>query len=181
MLQSFIENYGYLAILIGTFFEGETILILAGLAAHLGYLQLPWVIAAAFTGSLAGDQLYFRLGRRHGQRWLERRPRWQRRSHRVLVLLERHQTLLIIGFRFLYGLRTAAPFVIGMSGISPQRFLLLNTIGALLWSVAVGVLGYLFGHTFELLLGEIRRYELELFTVIAIAGLLVWAWRWWRN
>jgi len=41
-LQSFIENYGYAAILIGTFLEGETILVLAGLAAHQGYLVLPW-------------------------------------------------------------------------------------------------------------------------------------------
>ena len=49
-LQSIIENYGYAAILIGTFLEGETILVLAGLAAHQGYLVLTWVILAAFAG-----------------------------------------------------------------------------------------------------------------------------------
>ena len=58
-LQSIIENYGYAAILIGTFLEGETILVLAGLAAHQGYLVLSWVILAAFVGSLCGDQLFF--------------------------------------------------------------------------------------------------------------------------
>ena len=58
-LQSIIENYGYAAILIGTFLEGETILALAGLAAHQGYLALTWVILAAFLGSLCGDQLFF--------------------------------------------------------------------------------------------------------------------------
>ena len=47
-----IQSYGYWAILAGTFLEGETILVLAGFAAHLGYLQLPWVILAAFAGSL---------------------------------------------------------------------------------------------------------------------------------
>jgi len=61
-LQSFIENYGYAAILVGTFLEGETILILAGPAAHLGYLNLPLVMLAAFLGSLSGDQLFFCLG-----------------------------------------------------------------------------------------------------------------------
>ena len=49
-LQSLIENYGYLAILIGTFLEGETIVILAGFAAQLGYLELPWVIVTAIAG-----------------------------------------------------------------------------------------------------------------------------------
>ena len=58
-LQGVIENYGYAAILIGTFLEGETILVLAGLAAHQGYLVLTWVILAAFLGSLCGDQLFF--------------------------------------------------------------------------------------------------------------------------
>ncbi len=61
-LQSIIEHYGYAAILIGTFLEGETILVLAGLAAHQGYLVLSWVISAAFLGSLCGDQLFFIWG-----------------------------------------------------------------------------------------------------------------------
>ncbi len=63
-LEILIRNYGYWAVLVGTFLEGETILVLGGLSAHLGYLKLPWVIAAAFCGTLPGDQLYFFLGRR---------------------------------------------------------------------------------------------------------------------
>ena len=58
-LQNTIETYRYAAILIGTFLEGETILVLAGLAAHQGYLMLTGVILAAFFGSLCGDQLFF--------------------------------------------------------------------------------------------------------------------------
>ena len=76
-LQGIIENYGYVAILIGTFLEGETILVLAGLAAHQGYLVLIWVILAAFSGSLCGDQLFFYLGRKHSQVVLSRRPAWK--------------------------------------------------------------------------------------------------------
>ena len=71
--QSIIENYGYAAILIGTFLEGETILELAGLAAHQGYLVLTRVILAAFVGSLCGDQLFFYFGRKHSQAVLSRR------------------------------------------------------------------------------------------------------------
>ena len=59
-LQNIIETYGYAVILIATFLEGETILILGGFVAHRGYLMLPWVILAAFIGSLCGDQQEFR-------------------------------------------------------------------------------------------------------------------------
>jgi membrane protein DedA with SNARE-associated domain len=50
-------------ILVGAFLEGETLLVIAGFLAHRGYLGLPFVIAAAFAGTLAGDQLYFHIGR----------------------------------------------------------------------------------------------------------------------
>lgn len=63
-IADFLSHYGYLALLIGTFLEGETILVLGGLAAHQGYLDLAGVILAAFAGSLMGDQFFFLLGRR---------------------------------------------------------------------------------------------------------------------
>ena len=65
MLESLLNEYGYPVLLIGTFLEGETILILGGMAAHLDYLSLGWVIACGFLGTLFGDQLYFFLGWRH--------------------------------------------------------------------------------------------------------------------
>jgi len=73
-LESIVDTYGYVAVLLGTFLEGETILVLGGFAAHRGYLALPGVILAAFIGSLCGDQLFFFLGRRHSQAVLARRP-----------------------------------------------------------------------------------------------------------
>jgi len=174
-LESLVASYGYLAVLLGTFLEGETILVLAGFAAHRGYLQLPWVMAAAFAGTLAGDQLYFYLGRLRGKSLLAKRPHWQRKSERVLALLDRHQTLVILGFRFTYGIRTVAPFVIGMSRVSPLRFAVLNGLGAAVWAIAIGWLGYVFGHALEAALGEVKRYEEWVLGGIAVAGAAVWA------
>jgi membrane protein DedA with SNARE-associated domain len=102
-LESIIETYGYLAISVGTFLEGETILVLGGFAAHQGYLALPGVIAAAFFGSLLGDQLFFYLGRTHSRKVLDKRPSWKLRAEKVHQLLERFNTPLILSFRFLYG------------------------------------------------------------------------------
>lgn len=73
-LQQIITDYGYISVLIGTFLEGETILIVAGFMAHRDYLELPLVILSAFVGTLAGDQLYFYIGRIKGKAFLEKRP-----------------------------------------------------------------------------------------------------------
>jgi membrane protein DedA with SNARE-associated domain len=174
-LEALISTYGYAAIAVGTFFEGETILVLGGFAAHQGYLKLPLVVVSAFFGTLLGDQLFFYIGRARGQDFLARRPRWKSRSEQVFSLLDKHQAWLILGFRFLYGLRTATPFVIGASGISPFRFLLLDGLGAGIWASVIGVLGYLFGYALESVLGNIKRYELGLFIGLAALMLLVWS------
>lgn len=173
-LESLIGSYGYLAVLVGTFLEGETILVLGGVAAKLGYLQLPWVIGCAFVGTLCGDQLFFFLGRYKGAAFLARRPAWQARVARVHARLDRHQVLVILGFRFLYGLRSVTPLVIGMSDIPVPRFVLLNLLGAAIWAMVIGGLGYVFGHALETVLGDIHHYELLVLAAVAMAGVLLW-------
>lgn len=173
-LQQLITDYGYISVLIGTFLEGETILIIAGFMAHRGYLELPLVILAAFIGTVIGDQLYFYIGRIKGQAFLEKRPKWKPKVDKVQTLLDKHQTLLILGFRFIYGIRTVTPFILGMSKVSPVKYLLLNICGALLWAIAFGVAGFYFGATLELLIDKIKKYEILIIVVITIISVFIW-------
>ena len=179
--EELIANYGYIAVLIGTFFEGETILLIAGFFAHLGYLKLSYVIAAAFAGSLAGDQLFFYAGRIKGIELVNKRPVLRSKAERIFKLMHRHQTVLILGFRFLYGFRTITPVVLGASGISPVRFLILNICGALLWAVIIGVSGYYFGKALELLIGNIKQYEFWVITALLLTSFAVWIVDRWRE
>jgi membrane protein DedA with SNARE-associated domain len=176
-IAELITNYGYAAILIGTFFEGETILILGGLAAHQGYLELPWVILSGFIGTMLGDQLYFYIGRLKGLDLLEKKPNWKRKSARVFSLLRRHKITLIIGFRFMYGMRTITPVMIGVSGVSPVFYLVFNFLGAILWATVIGFLGYLFGQALVSLIGDVKQYELIVYIVLISAGALIWGIR----
>lgn len=180
-LESLISTYGYAAIAVGSFLEGETILILGGFAAHRGYLELPWVIVSAFLGTLFGDQLYFYIGRIKGRSLLEKRPKWKAKSEKVRSLLYRHQTLLILGFRFLYGLRTVTPFIIGASDVSPIRFFILNVTGALIWASSVATMGYLFGNTLEIIIGDTKKYELSVFALLVVIGLIFWLTRYFKK
>jgi membrane protein DedA with SNARE-associated domain len=175
-LASLLRSYGYLAVFLGTALEGETILILAGFAAHRGYLQLPWVILFAFLGSFAGDQTFFVIGRRKGRPLVERRPLWNARIQRAEELLQRYQ----LGFRFLYGLRNVIPFSIGLSQISFRKFFLLNAADALLWATVVGSAGYLFGSALEIFLGDLERHELKIALSICVMGIIIWLIRYFR-
>jgi membrane protein DedA with SNARE-associated domain len=173
-VEHLISHYGYLALFAGVFLEGETVVIAAAFAAHQGYLRLDWVVLIAFLGSLAGDEFYFFLGRYKGRGFLRKRPAWQAKAKKVEYLLERYRRLAIVGFRFLYGLRTITPFVIGMSQVKTARFVVLNAAGAFAWSLSIAVLGFLFTHAFEAALGDLKRYEHWIMAGIVAAGAVFW-------
>ena len=173
-LIELIRNYGYLAVLVGTFFEGETILLLGGFAAHLGFLELPWVILSGLSGSFCGDQLFYYIGRHYGPKIITRRPSWQERAERVYEHLRRHRNLLILTFRFFYGLRNVTPFAIGAANVSRVRFFTLNLIGAILWAISFGYAGFLFGAGFRLILADFALYETYVLFALALLGIAIW-------
>jgi membrane protein DedA with SNARE-associated domain len=179
-LEIWIQQYGYLAILIGTFFEGEAVVLLGGFAAHRGYLDLFGVVASAFFGTVVGDQLYFAIGRRHGIAFLNRRTSWHARVARARAQIARHQTLLILGFRFVYGIRTVTPFALGASDVSVVRYTILNTVSAVAWATTIAVLGYALSDALTAVIGDVHRFERGVFLGIAAIAFLAWVVRRWR-
>jgi membrane protein DedA with SNARE-associated domain len=95
--------------------------------------------------------------------------------------MSRFQTPMILSFRFLYGLRTVAPFVIGMSSVSVKKFILLNAAGALVWAAAVASGGYLFGHALEVFITKAKSYEIYIMGSVEIVGLLIWIFHFYRR
>jgi membrane protein DedA with SNARE-associated domain len=173
-LEQLIADYGYLAILIVTFIEGETIVILAGVAAQLGYLDLFWVTMAAVAGSFSGDQLWFYIGRHWGPKIIARRLSWQESAQKVYKHLHRHQYWLILTFRFYYGLRNVTPFVCGSARIPRLRFFSLNLTGAVVWAVCFAYVGFGLGEASKYFIADFKRYGLYLLGVLVLVGFIIW-------
>lgn len=176
LVHYLIENYGYVTILVWTLFEGETIVILAGMAvaSSIGHLELGWVIASAIAGSFSGDQFYFYLGRHYGPKIIAKRLSWQESAERVYKHLHRHQYWLILTFRFYYGFRNVTPFAVGASQIPRLRFFALNLIGAVVWAACFAGGGYLLGETLKLFMDDYHRYALYVLGMLAVAAIGVW-------
>ena len=99
---------------------------------------------------------------------------------RADVLIERYHEVLIVVVRFLYGLRTVGPMAMGMSAVLAWRFVLFNALGAAIWAVCIGSTGYLFGQALELWLHDLRQLEEVLLLAMLVAGIVLWAWRYWK-
>lgn len=174
-IEYLIRTYGYWALFVGTFIEGETILMLGGLAAQMGYLDLSLVMVVSFFGSFLGDQFYFHLGRLRGRELLAKHPKWQARAEKVHHYLKRYHDLIMVGFRFVYGIRILTPIVLATDPrLKTSRFLIFNGIGALIWTIVVAGAGYLFGHALELVVKQMQHYQLLIMIVFAVVGIGVW-------
>ena len=173
-MEDFLQTYGplivYAIFLAGSFFEGESvILLISALAYKYDELSIGTLIMLAFLGSMSADQLLFFIGRRYGPSIIERRPRMREASKRVFYHLHRHSTLFIIGFRFIYGIRTVSPIVIGASGVDVKRFAILNFFAAFLWAVLSCSAGYLIGYFLADSVEEIIKNIGEYQKIIAIS------------
>jgi len=173
-IDTLIRDYGYWAILVVNMFEGETIVLLAGAAAHFGYLELPWVMASGLAGCVAGDQLWYFLGRWWGPRIIAMRRSWQDRAERIHERLRRHQNLLIFTFRFYYGLRAVIPFAVGSARVPKLRFFALNLASAVVWTAVFGYAGWFLGGAAERVVvgGRYAPYAIGA-TVLAVVALVI--------
>ena len=171
-MEELIAQYGYIAVFIGTFLEGETILALAGLAAGQGYMSYWAIVGVAIVGAFLGDQACFFIGRRYGNRILNRFPSLAAKAPRVQAILKRWDAPAVIFLRFAYGLRIAGPIVIGTCGISPWRLAFFNFVGTLIWAPLIAGIGYLAGYALHEWLGKLKNAQIGLLVAILVAALV---------
>jgi membrane protein DedA with SNARE-associated domain len=184
MLEGLIVRFGYLAIGLGTFFEGEAVLLAAGAIAHKGLLSLPGVVCSAALGSLAWGQLWFHIGRLLGGPLIERRPAWRARAAEGERFLVRYGSVFVLGFRFVSGMGTLAPALLGASRYPAGRFVSLDVWGAVVWAAAFAGAGWglgaglsgLFGRDipWPRLVAAVLGLSLVLWTITRLAQ-LAWA------
>ncbi len=149
-MEEFLDQYGYLALLIGTFLEGETAILIASSLIYKGLFNFPITIIVAFLGSFISDWIYYLIGRLNGKYFLAKRPKLQARMAPLTKFFITHRLQILFSYRFLYGFRVIIPVMIGMSGLRPLSYLLYSTLTGLMWATVVSIAGYWVGRWFDL-------------------------------
>ena len=180
-LETIVAQFGYPALIIGLLVEGETMLILGAFMAHRGYLDLPLVILIGWITSFSSDQFFFWMGRLKGNQFLDNRPNWKPHVEKAKSLLGWNTNLLFLGVRFMYGLRTVLPFVIGMAKFDSKKFVLLNFIGAFLWALTFGLAGHFIGQLMAAIFEDVKEHELMIVIGIILIGACIWMYRYYLD
>lgn len=169
-----LERFGYLAIFVGTFLEGEAVLVIGGFFAERGHLSIALVILIGFLGAYIGHLFWFWLGRVYGVRLLDRFPRMRQHFGKSIRMFERYGAAAIIITQWLYGLRLTCAVIVGISRISIAKFLVYQAISCILWTVIIAGAGYYFGAAVERVMGRAEHVEKWGLLLIIIVALAVW-------
>ncbi len=165
--------YGYIALFIGCFLEGETSLIAGSFAAHRGMLEIIPVFIVAYIATQCSDWLWFIIGRKQGQKILSRRPKWEKKYKRVDKIMKKYPVAILLGYRFVYGFRNILPMGIGMSTIPVRKFFIFSQLGTFIWASLLCCAGYFFGAIIEANFKKIEHYEVEILIALISTGLII--------
>ena len=164
--------YSYIAIYLGCLIEGEATIVAGSFAAHRGYLNIFLVAAIAFISAQSADWFWFMVGHYKGKKIIKKRPKLADKARIIHSWMHRHHVLILLGYRFLYGVRLTFPLVIGASNLPIWRFLVFSFLGTLLWASLVAASGYFFGVFLTNNMKEIAHYEGLILVGLLLAGLL---------
>jgi len=143
--RHFVEQYGYWAVFIWTFIEGESVFIAAAALTAAGIME-PWkVIIVAASGAFAGHLVFFALGRWKGMSIIESIPFLERHHPKANLILDKYAHWSIFIFQYLYGTRIAAALLFGCSSIEFWRFFLLQIVNCISWSLIIYAVGRVLG------------------------------------
>ena len=138
---------------VGLAVPGETAIVVGGVVAERGEVELPLLIGFVWVAAVSGDVVSFVLGRRFGRPLLDahgaRLGISPEQVERVEQMFERHGGRAVLLGRFVGILRALTPFVAGASRFPLRQFLPYSAIGALAWTTAFTLVGYGFSDSFE--------------------------------
>jgi membrane protein DedA with SNARE-associated domain len=176
-MEDHVARWGYYGVLLGTFLEGETTILVAGIFAKLGYLKLREVIFFSFLGTFVGDCTFFFLGKLFGKSVIERYQFFRGRAILSNKIIHQYPHLILFVMRFLAGFRSIILLLLGCANVKTSRFLLIDLGSCLVWSITVSVVGYSFANVVYIFVADIKGYErivIPFVVVPAIAAILLY-------
>ena len=158
-MESYIAQYGYIGIFIGTFLEGETTVLLGGIFSKLGYMSVWMVMLWAFAGTFAGDCTFFVIVRVFGKKIVEQFSFIRSKVPLANRIIRKKGNFIIFVIRFLVGVRAVILILLGCTNLKMGKFLTYSVLNSIAWSILVSIIGFAFGKVIFVFVGDIKKYE----------------------
>ena len=156
---------------VGFFLPGDSLLVVAGLFAATGKLNVAVLLSSLFVAAVVGDAVGYYTGAKMGPKLFRRqksllfRPSHLQRAHEFY---EKYGGKTIIIARFVPVVRTFAPIVAGAAQMPYRKFVVFNVVGGFLWVFSMILAGYYLGTLLRDKLGINLDEHIEWVIIIVI-------------
>jgi membrane-associated protein len=145
----FLVIFAETGLVVFPFLPGDSILFISGTVIATAGLDVHVLVGVLVAAAVLGDTVNYSVGHYVGPRVFDRPDsRWFRQEHlrRTQAFYDRFGGVTIIIGRFVPIVRTFAPFLAGVAGMTYRKFLSFNVVGAMAWIASLVYAGYLFGN-----------------------------------
>lgn len=174
---AFLETGAFVGLVV----PGETVVIVGGVIAGQGEIDLLLLIGVTWFAAIAGDSVSFLLGRKLGRPFaLKHGGRFritEERLEQVERYFDRHGGKTILIGRWIGVVRALAPFIAGSSQLPYSRFIPYSVIGTGIWSTTFCVLGFVFWHSFDTIASLASRATAAFGMLVALVVATIVAYR----
>ena len=179
-------HWGYLVIFITVtlecaaifFLPGETLVVIGGVFAAHGELELKDLLVVVSAGAILGYCIGYDLGRRFGRVRLQNIGRQfglrEKHFNRVDTFFARYGGGAVFLGRFTSFMRAFVCLAAGSSNMTYRRFLLFNIAGGIVWSVSFTLLGYFIGASLKIAERWMGDVSLLAALIVLVVGATVW-------
>jgi undecaprenyl-diphosphatase len=170
---------------VGLIAPGETVVILGGVIAGQGKIDILPLITLVWLCAVAGDVTSYLLGRRLGRTFLIKHgPKVKMTEERIEAVerfFHRFGGATILVGRFIGLVRAMAPFLAGASKMPFRRFIAPDVVAAGIWSAGFCMLGYVFWQSFNTVVSTAKQGALVFGVLVTAVVGVVAAYRFLRE
>ena len=145
----FVVIFAETGLVVFPFLPGDSILFIAGTIVATAGLSVHLLVVLLIVAAVLGDSVNYAVGHYIGPKIYDKPDsRWFKQAHlqKTQAFYDKFGGVTIIIGRFIPIIRTFAPFLAGVAGMTYRRFLSYNVVGGVLWIGLLVYAGYLFGN-----------------------------------
>lgn len=174
-MEEYLLQYGYIALFLYSFGGGFLALVVAGVLAGMGKLDITTVLAVAFIANVIGDSFLFYMAKTNKADIKKYMEKHKRKLALTRLWIKKYGNIVVFLQKYIYGVKTLVPVLMGMSGYNQKRFNILNVPAAFLWALVFGLSSFYGGKHVEEIVNKVGEYKI--YIILGIAGIAFYFFR----
>lgn len=139
-----LSTYGYIILAFYSFGGGMIALIGAGVLSAMGNMDITIAIIVATLFNFIGDSFLFYMSQTNKKEVMGYMQKHKRKIAYTNLLMRKYGWLAVFLQKYIYGVKTLVPIVMGLTKYDFKKFVILNIFASIVWGLVVGLVSYYF-------------------------------------